>query len=59
MDIAGLSVLMKNQQVRMDASLAVMNQTKAFTEQTGEQLIEMLEKSAPHPALGKNIDLSV
>lgn len=60
MDIAALSVVMANHQVRTDASLAVMNQVKGLIEGQGEQLVEMLNSSktsAPHPTLGSNIDL--
>jgi len=63
MDIAGLSVVMANQQLRTDASLKVMGNTKDVMEQQGAQLIEMLQQStpstpkAPHPSLGKNIDM--
>lgn len=58
MDIAGLSVVMKNQQVRQDASFAVMNKVMDVVKQQGEQLSEMVDQSsAPHPTLGSNIDL--
>lgn len=60
MDIAAMSVIMANQQVKVDAGLAVMSNVKNVAEQQGEQLIEMLETavpSAPHPAKGQSIDL--
>ena len=60
MDIAGLSIAMKQQQLQMDTGMAVMNKSKQVTEESGEQLIEMLEQSMPaHPSLGNSIDLSV
>lgn len=58
MDIAGLSMAMSQQRLQVDASLAVMNQTKQLSEDMGNQLVDMLEKSVPaHPSLGKTIDL--
>lgn len=61
MDIAAMSVVMANHQVRGDASLAVMNNVKDVVEQQGQQLIEMLQQtSSPrHPALGNIIDISI
>ncbi len=62
MDIAAMSVVMANHQVRADASLAVMNNVKDMLEQQGQQLVEMLQQtSAPaqHPALGNIIDISI
>lgn len=58
MDIASLSMAMSQQRVQVDASLALMNQTKQLSEDMGDRLIDMLEKSVPaHPTLGKSIDL--
>lgn len=55
-----MSIVLNNSQLRMDASLAVMNHTKQLAQQQGEQLVEMLEQStAPHPTHGKVIDISV
>lgn len=60
MDIAAMSVVLNNSQLRMESSLAMMNHTKQLAQQQGEQLIEMLEQSsAPHPTHGKTIDVSV
>lgn len=61
MDIAGMSVALSNQQLRMQASLATMVQAKQFSEEMGKQFIEMVEESVPniHPTLGKSIDISV
>ena len=60
MDIAGLSVVKANHDLRLEASLAVLNQTKQLSEQLGDQFIEMLQQStAPHPTLGKSIDLKI
>ncbi|WP_217586431.1 YjfB family protein [Lentibacillus saliphilus] len=62
MDIAALSVMMANQHVKADAGVLIMNRTKSLMEQQGNQLIDMLQQSgtpAPHPDLGKQIDVSV
>ena len=62
MDIAAMSVVMANHQVRADASLAVMNNVKNVLEQQGQQLVEMLQgttSSAQHPSLGNIIDISI
>jgi hypothetical protein len=62
MDIAAMSVIMAHQQIRTDASVAIMNNVKDLVQQQGRQLIEMLEQSgspAPHPSLGKTIDIKL
>ncbi|MUK89688.1 putative motility protein [Ornithinibacillus sp. L9] len=61
MDIAAMSVVMNQAQVRSDASLAVMGNVKDLMEQQGAQLKEMLQQSvsAPHPSLGKQLDIQV
>jgi len=56
MDIATLVSTIKHQQ--LEANFAVMNQSKQFAEDMGEQLVDMLEQStSTHPTLGKHIDL--
>lgn len=60
MDIAAMSVVMANHQVRADAGLAVMNKVKGLMDQQGQQLTEMLQQTGPaasHPTLGSNVDL--
>ncbi|MFA1822479.1 YjfB family protein [Virgibacillus oceani] len=59
MDIAALSVVMANQQVRSQAGMAVMDNAKKVMEQDGAQLIEMLNQSPPvqHPSKGMQIDV--
>lgn len=62
MDIAAMSVVMANHQVRADASLAVMSNVKDMLEQQGQQLVEMLQQtssSVPHPSLGNIIDVKL
>lgn len=59
MDIASLSIAMTSQQVRGEASVAVMNNVKRVMEQQGDQLVGMLQQSVPtpsHPSLGNMID---
>lgn len=57
MDIAALSVVMANQQVRSNAGLAVMKNAKEMMEQQGDQTIEMLNQTVPHPTTGNQIDV--
>ena len=60
MDIAALSVVMANQQVRTQAGLAVMDNAKKIMEQDGAQLIDMLNQTNPparHPSKGLQIDV--
>lgn len=62
MDIAAMSVVMSNHQVRADASLAVMGNAKDVLKQQGQQLVEMLQQSGPqatHPTLGQAIDIKL
>jgi hypothetical protein len=61
-DIAAMSVVMSNSQLRSDASLAVMANVKNLMQQQGNQLNEMLNQSvsnAPHPTLGKSVDIQL
>lgn len=63
MDIAAMSTMMSQANVRMEASIAIMEQIKNVAEMQGEQLIEMMQQSntqtVPHPTLGQTIDISV
>ncbi|HLR23243.1 MAG TPA: YjfB family protein [Pseudogracilibacillus sp.] len=60
MDIAALSMAMKQQQLQTNASMAIMDKSKQVAEQDGEQLINMLEQSMPaHPTLGRSVDISL
>ncbi len=59
-DIAALSVVMNQSQVKQQASLAVMKNAMSTAEMNGAALIEMMNQSspaAPHPYLGGKIDL--
>lgn len=56
MDIAAMSMVQANSQLRADASMKVMSNVKDVMNQQGEQLIEMLS-DATHPTLGQSIDI--
>ncbi|MGM8211389.1 YjfB family protein [Virgibacillus sp. W0430] len=59
MDIAAMSILMANQNVRINAQTAVLTHAKQHAQQQGNQIVEMLQQSAPkveHPSLGKTVD---
>lgn len=57
MDIAALSMVLNQQTLLQNVSLAVTKQAMDFQEQSTNQLVEMLD--AEHPTLGKTIDISV
>jgi len=61
MDVAGLSIIMAENQVKRDASLAMMRNVKDMMNEQGQQLVDMLSQTtpaAPHPTLGQHIDIS-
>lgn len=55
MDIAGISMLVSQSQVRTDASMAVL---KKVMDASQDQLAKMLEMSVS-PHLGANVDIRV
>lgn len=61
LDIAAMSVVMNQAQVRQQASLSVMKSAMSTAESNGSALIEMLNSSsvsqASHPSLGGQIDV--
>lgn len=61
LDIAAMSVVMKQAQVKQQAGLAVMKSAMTTAEANGAALIDMLNHStvpqASHPHLGKQIDV--
>jgi len=61
MDIAAMSVVMNQASVKRDASLAVMKNVMSLAEDNNNALMEMMQTpvgpKAPHPYLGKHIDL--
>ena len=58
MDIAKLSILMSQSQIKHQASLSVMKKTMDTAELQSEQMIRMLEMSV-QPHLGGQIDMKV
>lgn len=60
LDIAALSIVLSQHQVKTNASFAVMKQVKDVMQNKGDQLTEMIEKSAvPHPTSGHRVDIKV
>ncbi|HZW67705.1 MAG TPA: YjfB family protein [Pseudogracilibacillus sp.] len=57
MDIAKVSMAMSQAQLKQAASLSVMKKAMDTTEMSGDALVEMLNKSVPHPYLGKSVDV--
>ncbi len=55
MDVAGISMLASQSQIRTDASMAVL---KKVMEVSQEQLAKMLEMSV-EPHLGANVDIRI
>lgn len=59
MNVAALSIEMVQNNVKNDASVAVMRNIKNIMNEQGEQLVDMLAEAtsaAPHPTLGQTID---
>lgn len=62
MDIAAMSTALATNQLRSDASLAIMGNVMDLMKQQNAQLAEMAQTTtpnAPHPALGNMLDVSV
>ncbi|MEC3884170.1 YjfB family protein [Halobacillus sp. HZG1] len=57
MDIAAISMSMSTASLKQQSSLALMDKVKGDTEEKGNQMVEMLKQSVPHPDLGRQIDL--
>ncbi|SDO61453.1 YjfB family protein [Halobacillus sp. SY10] len=57
MDIAAISMAMSTTSLKQQSSLALMDKVKGDAEEKGNQMVEMLNQSAPHPDLGNRIDL--
>lgn len=58
-DVAKLSMAMNQANLKQQANLAVMKKAMNTAEVNGNALIEMLQKSAPHPNLGDKVDVKV
>ncbi len=61
MDIAAMSVVMKQAMVKQDASIAVMKNAMSLAKDNNNALMEMMQTpvvaKVPHPYLGNHIDL--
>lgn len=58
MNIAGLSIYMKQSQLASQVTLAVTKKVMDVSDENAQQMIKMLEMSV-NPDLGKNIDALV
>lgn len=59
-DIAKMSILMSQQQLKSDVSIQLMAKTMEMAEVSSESMTDMLETAAvPHPDLGQMIDIKV
>lgn len=58
MDIAALSISMKQSQLSQNVSLALIRKVMDTSTDNSQQLIKMMELSV-NPNLGENIDLKV
>lgn len=56
MDIAALSMVLSQMNVRQDASVSLMKKSMDQAETNGESVVKMLEQSA-QPHLGGTVDL--
>lgn len=56
MDIAALSAVMANQQVRQQAGIAIVAKAMDVAETESQELIRMMERSVT-PELGSQIDI--
>lgn len=57
MDIAALSIGMNQASLSQIVGIALTKKAMNTAEQNSDQLLKMLE--APHPTLGKSVDMSV
>jgi hypothetical protein len=55
MDIAALSINLNHASLGQDVSIALAKKTMEAAQQNSSEMLKMLE--APHPSLGKSIDL--
>ena len=63
MDVAASSSMMKHQETLYQANLKVANMAKGQMEQTGKDIMKLLDSTkvnqTNHPYKGQNVDLSV
>ena len=58
MDIAALSVVMSQSALQQAAGLQVMSLAKEQAQSEAHSMVQMLSQ-APHPSLGKTLDIRV
>lgn len=58
MDIAALSVVMSQSALQQAAGLQVMSLAKEQAQSEAQSMVQMLNQ-APHPSLGKTLDIRV
>ncbi|MFF5994487.1 YjfB family protein [Lysinibacillus sp. KU-BSD001] len=60
MDIAALSIAMNQSQLMQNVSLAVSDMAMEQQQVQTQQMVETMQSvDAPHPTLGKAIDISI
>ncbi len=61
MDIAALSIMMSQSQLAQNVSIAVADLAMEQQQANMKQMTELLTQAtpAPHPTLGKTIDISI
>lgn len=59
MDIAALSTAMSQSALSQAVSIRVLSMAKNQAEIQGQNLVQMMTPSQPHPTLGKHLDLKV
>ncbi|RWZ59003.1 putative motility protein [Halobacillus fulvus] len=57
MDVAALSMAMSTSQLKQQSSLTLMDKAMGDAKKDGQQVVEMIQQSIPHPNLGNSIDL--
>ncbi|GJM82319.1 hypothetical protein HMSSN139_48150 [Paenibacillus sp. HMSSN-139] len=59
MDIAAASMSMSQSALSQAVGIRVLSMAKDQAEIQGQNLVQMLSQSQPHPTLGKNLDIKV
>ncbi|WLR50552.1 YjfB family protein [Bacillus tianshenii] len=57
MNVAGASMAMSQMNANSQVDVALKKKTMNVAEQQGNAMVEMMQKSAPHPTSGHNIDI--
>ncbi|MDU4695010.1 MAG: YjfB family protein [Paenibacillus sp.] len=59
MDIAAASVAMSQSALSQAVGIRVLSMAKNQAEIQGQNIVQMMSQSQPHPTLGKHLDLKV